>query len=168
MANHQLHPLEVNSLTSEPFLRLRNHKNIILTPPRAEDSTVPLYCRYASHTSPILGRIDMISKEHANAWYEKVKTQSDESIAILEAAREVPGPIIVGSCPVRAIRELKDDGTDVYLGDIGIVKVFNGKLLAPPNEANDAEKIAQYLEINNALPLGDEAIVWSIGGTIHF
>ena len=44
MANLQLHPLEVNLKTGEPFLRLRNHKNIILTPPREEDaeSFIPL------------------------------------------------------------------------------------------------------------------------------
>jgi len=38
MVNLQLHPLEVNLKTGEPFLRLRHHKNIILTPPREEDA----------------------------------------------------------------------------------------------------------------------------------
>jgi hypothetical protein len=38
MVNLQLHSLEVNLKTGEPFLRLRNHKNIILTPPREEDA----------------------------------------------------------------------------------------------------------------------------------
>ena len=44
MSNPQLYPLEVNPKTGEPFLRLRNHKNIILTPPRVEDAPacVPL------------------------------------------------------------------------------------------------------------------------------
>jgi hypothetical protein len=35
--NPQLVPLEVNPLTGEPFLRLRKHKNIIITPPRETD-----------------------------------------------------------------------------------------------------------------------------------
>ncbi|KAF7347350.1 N-acetyltransferase domain-containing protein [Mycena venus] len=38
MANPQLHPLEVNPKTGEPFLRLLAHKNIILTPPRLSDA----------------------------------------------------------------------------------------------------------------------------------
>jgi len=38
MVNLQLHPLEVNPKTGEPFLRLRHHKNIILTPPREVDA----------------------------------------------------------------------------------------------------------------------------------
>jgi hypothetical protein len=37
MANPQLYPLEVNARTGEPFLRLNNHKNIILTPHRPSD-----------------------------------------------------------------------------------------------------------------------------------
>lgn len=36
---HQLHPLEVNAKTGEPFLRLKNHPNIILTPPRDDDAS---------------------------------------------------------------------------------------------------------------------------------
>lgn len=38
MMNPQLHPLEVNPTTSEPFLRLKQHRNIIITPPRTEDA----------------------------------------------------------------------------------------------------------------------------------
>jgi hypothetical protein len=39
MANPQLHPFEINPHTGEPFLRLRNNRNIILTPPRPSDVT---------------------------------------------------------------------------------------------------------------------------------
>jgi len=39
MANPQLHPIEVNPRTGEPFLRLNHHKNIILTPHRPSDIT---------------------------------------------------------------------------------------------------------------------------------
>ena len=34
----QLYPLEVNQTTGEPFLRLRQHQGIILTPPRPSDA----------------------------------------------------------------------------------------------------------------------------------
>ena len=40
MTNPQLYPLEINAKTKEPFLRLRKHKNIILTPPRCEDASI--------------------------------------------------------------------------------------------------------------------------------
>lgn len=38
MTPNQLSPLELNTLTQEPFLRLRKHRNIILTPMRWEDA----------------------------------------------------------------------------------------------------------------------------------
>jgi hypothetical protein len=34
---HQLHPLQVDPKTGEPFLHLKKHHNIILTPLRHED-----------------------------------------------------------------------------------------------------------------------------------
>ncbi|KAG6903631.1 hypothetical protein DXG01_016133 [Tephrocybe rancida] len=106
--------------------------------------------------------------EHAEAWYEKIKAQSDDALATLEAARDSTEPILVDICPVRVIRELKEDGTDVYVGDIGILRVGDGKLLAPPSEAADKEKKAKYLEGNNALLLGDPNIAWTIGGILAF
>ena len=39
MTNPQIYPLEINAKTKEPFLRLRKHKNIIMTPPRPEDAS---------------------------------------------------------------------------------------------------------------------------------
>jgi hypothetical protein len=36
----RLGPLQINPLTREPFLQLRKHANIIITPPRTSD--VPL------------------------------------------------------------------------------------------------------------------------------
>lgn len=35
-SNPQLHPLQLNPQTGEPFLRLRKHENVILTPKRRE------------------------------------------------------------------------------------------------------------------------------------
>lgn len=37
MSINQLHPLQLNPHTGEPFLRLKSHPNIILTPPRLSD-----------------------------------------------------------------------------------------------------------------------------------
>lgn len=45
MTPDQLHPFETSLKIQEPFLRLRRHKNIILTPMRWEDAPlfVPLF-----------------------------------------------------------------------------------------------------------------------------
>jgi hypothetical protein len=37
MIDDQLHPLEANPRTGEAFLRVKNHQNVILTPPRPSD-----------------------------------------------------------------------------------------------------------------------------------
>lgn len=62
----------------------------------------------------------MIS-EHAITWAEMTKRQSDEIFKHLDEAREKPELIAAGGCPVRCIREVNEDGTDTFIGDIGIV-----------------------------------------------
>ncbi|KAJ7492083.1 hypothetical protein FB451DRAFT_1216925 [Mycena latifolia] len=119
MDNPQLHPLEVNPTTGEPFLRLASHKNIILTPTRLSDgpAIIPLlndervYYWLSSPPFPYL-------PEHAVWWLNQAKEKSDKLLAELEAARGDPTLKIVDGCPVSTIREVKDDGTDVFLGSI--------------------------------------------------
>jgi len=132
MANPQLHPLEVNSKTGEPFLRLRNHKNIILTPPRLEDAPAlvsilndPRVCDCLS------GPPYPYTLDHAKYFINLIKPLSDQVLRDLEDARDEPTPIIVGHCPVRYIREVKEDGTDMFLGDLGIVRCLHGELMGP-------------------------------------
>ncbi|KAG6875529.1 hypothetical protein C0993_008784 [Termitomyces sp. T159_Od127] len=164
MKNPQFYPLEVNSQTGEPFLRLRNHKNLILTPPRPEDvlAYIPnmndhrIYQWLGSPPFPFL-------LEHAEAMYEKFKVLCDISQAELEAARGSPELVIVGNCPIRAIREVREDGSDVFLGDLSITRAKDGKLLVPPDEADDEAKAAKSFEANMSLPVGDPNIVWSVG-----
>lgn len=106
--------------------------------------------------------IDAILKEHATAWYARVKSLSDRVLEELEAAQESPDLILVGDCPVMAIREVKEDGKDIFLGDIGIRRSEDGKLMAPAG-ADDEQK-AKYVEENAAFKLGDPKITWTVGG----
>ncbi|KAJ6601265.1 acyl-CoA N-acyltransferase [Mycena vulgaris] len=118
--NPQLHPLEVNPETGEPFLRLASHKNIIVTPPRLSDAPFLIallndervYDWLASPPYPYL-------PEHAEWWMNQIKPASDKLLAELEAARDDETLKIVDDCPVRHLREVRDDGTEIFLGDIG-------------------------------------------------
>ncbi|GLB35769.1 putative acetyltransferase (GNAT) domain containing protein [Lyophyllum shimeji] len=162
MANSQLYPLEVNPRTGEPFLRLKNHKTIIITPPRQEDTALypaimndpRIYEWLGSPPSPY-------TADHAEAWYARVKATSDGALKDLEAAQESSDLILVGDCPVRAIREMKEDGTDIFIGDIGIMRSAGGKLMAPA-DADDDQK-AKHAEENAARKLGDPKIAWTVG-----
>ncbi|KAJ6577058.1 acyl-CoA N-acyltransferase [Mycena vulgaris] len=117
--NPQLHPLEVNPQTGEPFLRLASHKNIILTPPRLSDAPFlvellndeRVYHWLVSPPYPYL-------PEYAEWWLNEIKSASDKLLAELEAVRYDETLKIVDDCPVRHIREVREDGTDIFLGDI--------------------------------------------------
>lgn len=163
MANPQIYPLEVNPRTGEPFLRLKNHKNIIITPPRQDDVALYPAIMNDPRIYEWLGNPPFpYTTEHAEAWYAKVKALSDGTLKELEAAKESPDLILVGDCPVRAIREVKGDGEDTFIGDIGIMRSADGKLMAPAGA--DDERKAKYVEENAARKLGDPKITWTVGG----
>ncbi|KAG6897957.1 hypothetical protein C0992_008347 [Termitomyces sp. T32_za158] len=164
MANPQLYPLEVNSSTGEPFLRLRSHKQIIITPPRPEDVALYPAIMNDPRIYEWLGSPPFpYTTEHAEEWYQKTKALSDGALESLNAARDTPDPILLDVCPIRNIRELKEDGSDVFLGDIGIFRVTDGKFLIPHDEDINEEAKTKYKAANDALPLGDPKIAWTIG-----
>ncbi|KAF9245907.1 GNAT domain-containing protein [Melanogaster broomeanus] len=161
MPHSQLYPLEVNPETGEPFLRLpAPNDNIILTPPRLSDAKCfapiindPMVLVWLE--GPPIPYLD----EHAQEWLALIKGQSDGILKELkEEERLNPGgPLkLVGGCPVRHIREVLPDGTDVYLGDIGIGR-------AQLEEVVDPEERKRAVEENNGKDVGDPSIVWSFG-----
>ncbi|CCL98111.1 uncharacterized protein FIBRA_00105 [Fibroporia radiculosa] len=117
------HPLQVNPITGEPFLRLPSPlDNIIITPPRLSDASSivsilndPRVCR--SLTGPPYPYL----LSHAEDWLKASMAESDALLCELAKAgqekKESP-PSIVGACPIRTLREVKNDGTEVFLGDI--------------------------------------------------
>ena len=70
---------------------------------------------------------------------------------------------VVGEFPVRAIREVQDDGTDIYIGDIGISRCGYGELM--DLNGVDWENASERKRINDSLELGDPRIIWAIAGT---
>lgn len=162
MPSSQLYPLEINPQTGEPFLRLpAPNDNIILTPPRTNDVKV---------TGPIINdpRVSMwlegppipYRDEHADEWIAQVIKQSEDIVEELkEEDRLNPdGPLkLVGGCPVRHIREVLPDGTDIYLGDIGINR-------AQMEEVLDLDERKKAVAANNEKAVGDPSIVWTFGG----
>ncbi|KAH7914750.1 hypothetical protein BJ138DRAFT_1123244 [Hygrophoropsis aurantiaca] len=157
----QLYPLEVNPTTGEPFLRLpAPNENIIITPPRLSDEL--LFAPIINHAEvsvwlegPPIPYLD----EYALPWLTLIKEQSDSVLKELreEEQRNPDGPLkLVGGCPVRHLREVLADGSDVYIGDIGINR-------AQLEEVIDKEERAKKLEENNAKKIGDPTIRWTFG-----
>lgn len=77
----------------------------------------------------------------------------------MEAARDTDAPKIVDTCPVGAIREVKEDGTDNFLGHIGFFRCPWMELAG----SVDWDKKDERVKENNAREAGDPEIVWTVG-----
>ena len=164
MSTSQLHPLQVNPQTGEPFLRLPSPlDHIIITPPRMSDvehvvenmNDPKVYSTLSGPPFPYL-------KQHAIDWVTRVKKWSDDLLEELRSFSEDhpdSPPKIVGGCPVRVLREVQEDGTDLFLGDLGVDRS------GFPYHPNETER-ERLEEENDARQVGDKNIVWCIGGML--
>ena len=158
----QLHPIQLNPQTGEPVLRLPEpFSNIILTPPRASDvASVVENLNDPKVYSTIMGPPWPYREEHAVSWLNMVIGPCDKLLAELRGYAEAHPegtPKIVGGCPVRILREVQPDGTELYLGDLGVDRCgFPGVL--------DTAERARLSKENDARDVGDERIVWCLGG----
>lgn len=161
MSHPQLHPLQFNVATGEPFLRLPSPlENITITPPRLSDTPYvvrhmndPNIVKWFQHPPyPYL-------VSHADAWLPGTKASTDAVIQELEkASQDNPSGLlrVVGECPVRTLREIQEDGTDIFIGDIGIHRCAF-------DEEKNPEVQRQLSEENARREVGDPEIVWCVG-----
>ncbi|EGN99512.1 hypothetical protein SERLA73DRAFT_179555 [Serpula lacrymans var. lacrymans S7.3] len=161
MSHSQLYPLEINSATGEPFFRLPSpNDNIIITPPRAKDeqAVVPILNDPGVYQW-LEGPPFPYTPEHAASWIPLIVNAAK---AVLDELKEEEcvnpgGPLkAVGDCPVRMIREVKKDGTDVYIGDIGFRRCLYEDVLDPKERK-------EVIAANDRKEVGDPTICWSIG-----
>ncbi|KAF7371065.1 Gnat family [Mycena sanguinolenta] len=146
--------LEYNSTTGEPFLRLpAPFSSFIITPPRMADVARSVEIMNDPFVFKWMGRSTPYSVDLATAWLMKVKAQTDVAVEELRNSTEF-GP--VSGCPVRHIREELPDGTDVFIGDVGLVR-------SGWTEVLDAEERVRFVTENNARAAGDPEIAWHIG-----
>ncbi|KAJ3489612.1 hypothetical protein NLI96_g2014 [Meripilus lineatus] len=162
-----LQPLQVHPITGEPILRLPHpHENIIITPPRMSDGPALVttlndlrVCQWLE--SPPYPYTD----DDADYWLRMVKDGSDTVLQELkDAFDEESGSqrsCLVGSCPVSFLREVQKDGTEIYLGSIGVERCHY------PELENGPEK-AKLVKENADRDVGDPEIVWCIGGIVLF
>ncbi|OJA13094.1 hypothetical protein AZE42_09332 [Rhizopogon vesiculosus] len=157
----QFHPLEVNPETGEPFLRLpAPHQSIIITPPREGDqSTLMQYFNDPAIFGWIDGSPVPFLPEHADFWVPFVKGQSDAILEYLKKSEEEfpNGPLqFMDDCPVRCLREVKENGTDVLIGDIAFRR-------GPFEEVLDGVERKQMQEENASKQAGDPTIQFAVG-----
>jgi len=154
------HPLQVHPKTGEPYIRLpAPHPNIIITPPRATDADTivailndpAVALNLASPPYPYL-------HAHAVSWLERelpTCREAQEEIAAC-AAKGGDEPSFVSKCPVQSIREVKEDGEEVHIGEVRIIR-SNFFHIRDEEEAKRLEKE------NNQRAVGDPNIEWFFG-----
>ncbi len=160
----QLHPLHIHPVTGEPFLRLPSpHENVIVTPPRISD--IPAIVENLNDLRVyrwLEGPPFPYTTDDGDFWLRKVKDSSDAVLQQLKEAGDdtTQGALIVGSCPVRALREVQGDGTELYLGEINVDRCGYPDMNSCPEKA-------KLVKENSERDPGDPEIVWCIGGGVH-
>lgn len=165
MAKSQLSPLEINSATGEPFLRLpAPHQNIIVTPPREGDDGHVFTLFSDTNVADWFSSIPApFSRDQGRAMLEQAKEVAD---AVLDELRtlekESPGRElkVVGGCPLRHLREVHENGTDVFIGYIEVRRNMYKDVL------DKTERRVQFEE--NRRPTGDSSIRWGIAGALFW
>lgn len=155
-------PLCINPDNGEPYLQLAApFSSIRITPPREADAPAataiiqdPLvYTFLQGPPFPFTEQdaLDYIRiiKPGCDKVFLEIKPYLDQGIADFFAS----------GCPVRSIREVQADGTEIYIGDIGIDRSGYEELAL--SDANEQQRMA---DINETKPIGDPSIDWTIGG----
>jgi hypothetical protein len=94
--------------------------------------------------------------EHAIDWITRIKGVTDKVWSQIQDSDSSSSPPVFEWCPVRVIREVNDDGSQIFLGDCGMDRWgYDDILNKEEHERLSAE--------NAARKAGDEDIVWMIG-----
>lgn len=167
-----LHPLQVNPLTGEPFLRLQPpHANIILTPPRLSDVASLVEILNDPGVYKMLSAPPFPYRlEDGEQWLGMITEEAKAAIAQLKDAYDrhiVSGAGHGGAlpyvdvCPLRYIREVAEDGSETLIGEICPHRCEF------PDAHKDPEECERLAKANADLPPGDPSIIWCIGGALY-
>lgn len=105
--------------------------------------------------------------EQATEYLEKAKHTSDQSLNLLREAQSQSKqePIMVNACPVECIREVRPDGSMVFIGGIWCKRCERGEFLGSQGpKVVEWEHREELREDNETLELGDPDIIWTIKG----
>ena len=95
--------------------------------------------------------------EDAEYWQKRITSNAGAVLRELEESANDKTLKIVGGCPVRSIREVADDGSDIYLGDVGIARCGWAYVV-------DEDERKRLEHENYSRSAGDPGIVWAFGG----
>lgn len=115
-----------------------------------------------SCSRPLEGLSVVELSDHGNEFIGLKRNLMEETLKELEDAKDDPTLKIVKHCLVSYLREVKEDGSDVFIGSVEITTCKNGELMGP--DGVDWENKKKKEDENNSLKAGDTRIVWCFGG----
>lgn len=168
-----MHPLKINPLTNEVYLELPPpHDNIIITPPRRTDADALVKIMNDPRVyKMLLDYPHPFAPAHAEAWlsYEKRACEAvlDEFTEALNTSKKdkrengnTPSLEFLDGCPVCVLRERQDDGTDIFIGHIAMLRCRRFEFL------RDEKQEEAFSLQNEEYPVGSPKIIWEIGGCV--
>jgi hypothetical protein len=88
------------------------------------------------------------------------KDIAEQTLKELDDAKDDPLEF-VKECPVSYLREVKEDGSDVFIGSLALTRCLYGELMG--SDGLHWENKKKLEDENNSLKAGDARIVWSFG-----
>jgi len=155
MSQHHISPLHIDSSAGEPYLRLPAPlDNIVITPPRKDDaaSLIPILNDPAVYKW-LAGIPHPYTEKDAREWLGISTERSAKILRELDGEGEIK---TASGCPVTSIREVKEDGTQILIGSVGVFRSSFSYL-------EDLEEGTKLAEENSRREVGDPDIVWTIG-----
>ena len=98
--------------------------------------------------------------EHGKEFIGLKKGIAEQTLKELDNAKDEHK--FVKECPVSFLREVKDDGSDIFIGILGINPTVYGEIMGP--DGVDWENKKKLEDENNSLKTGDTRIIWCFGG----
>ncbi|KAK7020357.1 N-acetyltransferase domain-containing protein [Favolaschia claudopus] len=159
-------PLERNPSTEELFLRLPvPYTSLILTPPRPTDAPAIQAILRDPAVYTWLGRPSSnFSVEEAQGLLREYIAASNAALDAKDEGVDAGALKPMEDCPVRSIREVQPDGSDVFVGHIGFkrCKWFELALDSDSAATRNSERREKLVKENDVRVTGDPDIVWQV------
>lgn len=163
--------VQIDPTNNEPYIRLpAPHDNIRITPPRIMDADPLVQMLNDPKIYPFLSNpVFPVTQQHGVEFITRVKAKCEEIFyrevqsrlrdSISGSDAQLEGGFAVSGDIVESLREIQDDGTELYLG---------GLTLRRPGFSEVQDKFQRQIlkDENDSKPPGDPSIVWAFGGMI--
>ena len=146
--------------TGEPYLRLPAPlEDYIITPTRVDDAPALVEILNGPDVAKWLAAIPKPYTLADGEWWVNFTREAEAKWLAQLKESDPPSNALFGGCPLKCIRHVKEDGTQVLVGNVGVGRCGFSYM-------EDAQRAKELAEENERRSLGDPEIVWAMGGKV--